>query len=198
MELKSKAEKKAKIYYESCLDVNDTIEELGAKPMQKLLREVGGWNVTASGFNVTKWNLQTSLQVLQNKYNMGGLFSWAVGEDDKNSSRHIIQIDQSGLTLPTRDNYLNKTAHAKVLAAYLDYMTKVGVLLGGDENETKAQMQAVVDFETRIAEITTPTEDRRDEEVLYHLMSLRDLNDTAPFVSAMLSIRYRSGVVQQV
>lgn len=72
---------------------------------------------------------------------MGGLFSWAVGEDDKNSTRHIIQIDQSGLILPTRDNYLNKTAHAKVLSAYLDYMTKVGVLLGGEENATKAQMQ---------------------------------------------------------
>lgn len=66
-ELKSKAEKKAKIYYESCLDVNDTIEELGAKPMIKLLKEVGGWNVTETGFNVTKWNLQTSLQILQNK-----------------------------------------------------------------------------------------------------------------------------------
>jgi len=36
-----------------------------------------------------------------------------------------LQIDQGGLTLPTRDNYLNKTTNEKVLAAYLDYMTKV-------------------------------------------------------------------------
>ncbi|GLV38283.1 Neprilysin 3 [Carabus blaptoides fortunei] len=181
-ELKSKAEQKAKIYYESCLDVNETIEALGAAPMLKLLKDVGGWNVSDSGFNITNWSLQNTLQILQNKYNMGGLFSWAVGEDDKNSSRHIIQIDQSGLTLPTRDNYLNKTAHAKVLSAYLDYMTKVGVLLGGEENTTKLQMQAVIDFETRLAEITTPTEDRRDEEALYHLMPLSELQVKAGFM----------------
>lgn len=29
------------------------------------------------------------------------------------------------MTLPTADNYLNVTEHGKVLAAYLDYMTKV-------------------------------------------------------------------------
>lgn len=38
-----------------------------------------------------------------------------------------FQIDQGGLTLPTRDTYLNKTANEKVLAAYLDYMTKVSL-----------------------------------------------------------------------
>lgn len=66
-EMKSKAEQKAKIYYESCLDVNETIEELGAKPMVKLLKDIGGWNVTNTGFNATSWSLQNSLQILQNK-----------------------------------------------------------------------------------------------------------------------------------
>ena len=37
----------------------------------------------------------------------------------------VLQIDQGGLTLPTRDNYLNKTTNEKILSAYLDYMTKV-------------------------------------------------------------------------
>lgn len=36
-----------------------------------------------------------------------------------------FQVDQNGLTLPTRDNYLNKTANEKLLSTYLDYMTKV-------------------------------------------------------------------------
>lgn len=154
---KSKAEKKAKLYYESCLDENETIEKLGASPMLKLIRDIGGWNVTSNStnkFNVTDWSLESTLKVLQNKYNMGGLFGWAVGEDDRNSSRHIIQIDQGGLTLPTKENYLNKTAHAKILAAYLDYMVKVAVLLGANETEAIRQMQAVIDFETKLAEIT--------------------------------------------
>lgn len=167
---KSKAEKKAKLYYTSCLDENETMEKLGAQPMLQLLQQIGGWNVSEATaipvngdkpktvrFNVTSWSLESTLKTLQNRYNMGGLFGWAVGEDDRNSTRHVIQIDQGGLTLPTRDNYLNKTTiHAKVLVAYLDYMTKVAVLLGANETDAKIQMQAVIDFETRLAEITAP------------------------------------------
>lgn len=137
------------------MDEDETMEKLGAQPLQTLLEQIGGWNASSSGFNVSSWSLSKTLKSLQNKYNMGGLFVWAVGEDDRNSSRHIIQIDQGGLTLPTRENYINKTVHAKVLAAYLDYMTKVVVLLGGNETDAKDQMKAVIDFETRLAEITS-------------------------------------------
>lgn len=154
-EFKSKAEVKAKLYYQSCLDENEVMETLGAKPMLQLLDKIGGWNITKSGFNVTSWSLEQTLMKVQNEYNMGGLFGWAVGEDDRKSTRHIIQIDQGGLGLPTRDNYLNKTAHQKVLDAYLDYMTKVSVLLGANESDAKLQMQAVIDFETELAKITS-------------------------------------------
>ncbi|EEB11803.1 endothelin-converting enzyme, putative [Pediculus humanus corporis] len=181
-EFKSDAEKKAKIYYESCLDSNETIERLGAQPMLDLLNEVGGWNLSGP-FNLSNWSLQKTLHLLHNEYNMGGLFSWAVGEDDKNSSRYVIQIDQGGLTLPTRENYLNKTANKKVLDAYLDYMTKVGVLLGGNLTSTQEQMKNVIEFETKLAEITQPEEDLRDEMKLYHLMSIADLQKKAPFMS---------------
>lgn len=34
------AEEKAKIYYESCLDKNNTLEQRGAKPMQELIESV--------------------------------------------------------------------------------------------------------------------------------------------------------------
>ncbi|XP_072387563.1 endothelin-converting enzyme homolog isoform X2 [Diabrotica undecimpunctata] len=181
--LKSKAEQKAKMYYESCLDVNETVEALGAKPMIALIEKLGGWNITNTGFDVNSWTLQNITQIIQNKYNIGGLFSYAVGEDDKNSTRHVLQIDQSGLTLPTRDNYLNKTKdHIKVLDAYLEYMTKVGVLLGGEPNSTRKQMDAIIKFETKLANITIPGELRRDEEKLYNLMKIGDLQIKAPFI----------------
>ncbi|KAJ8982237.1 hypothetical protein NQ317_013539 [Molorchus minor] len=184
--LKSKAEQKAKMYYESCLDVNDTVEDLGAKPMLDLLRKLGGWNITDSGFNVDTWTLQNITQTVQNKYNIGALFSYAVGEDDKNSSRHILQIDQSGLGLPTRDIYFNKTEeHGKILKAYLEYMTKVGNLLRVDNSSesTESQMKAVIEFETRLANITIPSDLRRDEESLYNLMTIAELQETAPFLN---------------
>lgn len=63
-EMKSKAEMKAKMYYISCMDEDETIESLGAKPMLQLLNKIGGWNVTNSGFNVSTWNLQKTLHTL--------------------------------------------------------------------------------------------------------------------------------------
>lgn len=200
---------KAKRYYMSCIDLNETMEALGGQPMLELLKKVGGWNVTTTNWTDTasSWSLQTTLHQLHNGLNMGGLFSWSIGEDDRNSSRNVIQvgihigihiacvrgraqrhvillqIDQGGLTLPTRDNYLNKTENEKVLVAYLEYMTKIGTLLGGEEASTRRQMQAVVEFETRLANITEAPEFRRDEEKLYNLMSLTELNEQAPFVS---------------
>lgn len=68
---KSDAERKAKVYYESCLDVDEHMEKLGAKPMNDLLRQIGGWNVTQSGYNVTKWKLGTTLKLLHNKLAIG-------------------------------------------------------------------------------------------------------------------------------
>lgn len=184
-DLKSMAERKAKKYFESCMDTDEIMEKLGAKPMHSLLKEIGGWNVTDNEFNITKWKFQKVLQKLHNTYNIGGLFGWAVGEDDRNSTFHIIQIDQGGLTLPTRDNYINKTAqHEKILKAYLDYMTNIGILLGAkNENETRRQMKEVIDFETMLAQITIPNEDRRDEESLYNLMTLTELQELAPFIN---------------
>jgi endothelin-converting enzyme len=38
-------------------------------------------------------------------------------------------MDQSGLTLPNRDYYINKTENDDILVAYLDYMTKVFTIL---------------------------------------------------------------------
>ncbi|XP_043864437.1 neprilysin-3 isoform X1 [Drosophila mojavensis] len=181
---KSEAERKAKVYYESCLDVDEHMEKLGAKPMIDLLKQIGGWNVTQTGFNVTNWKLGNTLKILHNKYNFNCLFGWAIGEDDKNSTRHVIQIDQGGLTLPTADYYNNKTdIHRKVLSEYIEYMTKVCVLLGANETTARIQMEAVINFEKKLANITIPMEERRNEEAMYHPMKLKDLIKLAPFLN---------------
>lgn len=44
-------------------------------------------------------------------------------------------------------------------------------------------MSAVIEFETRLANITTPSELRRDEESLYHKFTIADLQEKAGFVS---------------
>lgn len=64
----------------------------------------------------------------------------------------------------------------QVLAAYLNFMVQLGVLVSGEEEATvRPQMQEILDFETTLANITTPQEKLRDEEVIYHKMPAGEL-----------------------
>lgn len=47
-------------------------------------------------------------------------------------------------------------------------------------------MKDVVELETRIAHITVSSAERRDEEKLYHALTIADLRTLAPFVSDRL------------
>uniref|UniRef100_A0A4W2DV43 Endothelin-converting enzyme 1 n=1 Tax=Bos indicus x Bos taurus TaxID=30522 RepID=A0A4W2DV43_BOBOX len=96
----------------------------------------------------------------------------------------IEKVDQSGLGLPSRDYYLNKTENEKVLTGYLNYMVQLGKLLGGGAEDTiRPQMQQILDFETALANITIPQEKRRDEELIYHKVTAAELQTLAPAIN---------------
>lgn len=61
------------------------------------------------------------------------------------------------------------------LSAYLSFLTELGVLLGGSKETSQTLMEEIVDFETTLANITVPQEERRDEELIYNKMEAKDL-----------------------
>ncbi|XP_031459407.1 endothelin-converting enzyme 2 isoform X2 [Phasianus colchicus] len=182
----SEAERKTQRYYLSCLK-EQRIEELGSQPLIDLIDKIGGWNITGS------WNQSSFMEVLKTvsgTYRATPFFTVYVGADSKSSNSNIIQVDQSGLFLPSRDYYLNKTANEKVLTAYLDYMVELGMLLGGSKEPTRLQMQQVLDFETLLANITVPQAERRDDEKIYHKMSIAELQVLAPAIDWLDYLSY--------
>lgn len=62
-----------------------------------------------------------------------------------------------------------------MLTAYLDYMEELGMLLGGRPTSTREQMRQVLELEIQLANITVPQDQRRDEEKIYHKMSIAEL-----------------------
>ncbi|XP_006782965.1 endothelin-converting enzyme 1 [Neolamprologus brichardi] len=181
----SDAEEKAQRYYEACM--NETkIEELGAKPLQQLIDQIGGWGLTEPW---DKDNFQKVLRTVSANLRTTPFFTVYVSTDSKNSSTNIIQVDQTSLGLPSRDYYLNKTANAKYLTAYLNFLVDLGVLLGGTKEGSRAMMEEVLDFETTLANITVPPEERRDEELIYNKMEAKDLTTLAPAVDWMPYLR---------
>ncbi|XP_037695346.1 endothelin-converting enzyme 2 isoform X4 [Choloepus didactylus] len=172
----SEAERKTQRFYLSCLRV-ERIEELGAQPLRDLIDKIGGWNITGP------WDQDNFMEVLKavaGTYRATPFFTVYISADSKSSNSNVIQVDQSGLFLPSRDYYLNKTANEKVLTAYLDYMEKLGMLLGGRPVSTRKQMQQVLELEVQLANITVPQDQRRDEEKIYHKMNIAELQSCVP------------------
>ncbi|CAG0880101.1 unnamed protein product, partial [Cyprideis torosa] len=182
-ELVSTAEMKAQMYYHSCLDPNNVIEDRGHLPMQQLITSLGGWNISGLSFNPKTWDFQRTIENVHNYYNLMSLFHWEVGEDEKHPSKHIIKVDQLELPFP-REYYMNSTEdHGHVLDALHRYMTTDAMLMGGKEAEAMKQMKDVLDFELQLAEITIPKDKRRDDEKEYHKMTIEELQTMAPFLN---------------
>ena len=87
----SDAEKKAKLYYQSCLDKNKTISKLGGKPLEDLIHQKGGWSISnKTGFwDVTTSSFQATLEKTQV---FGNFFAFYISPDEKNSSQNIMQV----------------------------------------------------------------------------------------------------------
>uniref|UniRef100_A0A674P912 endothelin-converting enzyme 1 n=1 Tax=Takifugu rubripes TaxID=31033 RepID=A0A674P912_TAKRU len=169
----SEAEKKAQFYYLSCLNTQK-IEELGAKPLTELIAKIGGWSITDPW---DKDNFMEVLKVVSGPYRAQPFFSVGVSADPKNSNSNIIQVNQS-----FEEPQICRGPTPKVLVAYLDYMVELGTLLGGEKGSTHLQMQQILDFEKALANITVPQDQRRDEEKIYHKVSVAELQLLAPAV----------------
>ncbi|XP_026310633.1 endothelin-converting enzyme 2 [Piliocolobus tephrosceles] len=105
----SEAERKTQRFYLSCLQV-ERIEELGAQPLRDLIDKIGGWNITGP------WDQDNFMEVLKavaGTYRATPFFTVYISADSKSSNSNVIQVDQSGLFLPSRDYYLNRTANEK-------------------------------------------------------------------------------------
>lgn len=82
----------------------------------------------------------------------------------------------------------------QVLAAYLDYMVELGMLLGGARTSTEEQMRQILELETQLANLTVPQEERRDDEKIYHKLSIAKLQVEPAWIRAGRGVLGRKGV----
>uniref|UniRef100_A0A8C7E8G4 Neprilysin n=1 Tax=Nothoprocta perdicaria TaxID=30464 RepID=A0A8C7E8G4_NOTPE len=177
------AVQKAKTLYRSC--INETaIDSRGGTPLISLLSDVSDWPVATDNWDTSygvTWTAETAIAQLNAVYGKKVLINFFVGTDDKNSTAHIIHIDQPGLGLPSRDYYECTGAYKEACSAYVDFMIAVAKLILQERNipinESKVseEMKRVMDLEKEIANATTKAEDRNDPILLYNKMTLAQL-----------------------
>ncbi len=108
-----------------------------------------------------------------------------VGQDDRDATRYVPSLVQSGLGLPNRDYYLNAddAKFAGVRAKYAGYLATLLTLAGATadaEAEAEADAQAVLALETGIARVQWSAVENRDPIKTYHRVELGALPALAP------------------
>ena len=117
------------------------------------------------------------------------MFNFGAGQDSKNSEVVVPQIYQGGLSLPDRDFYVKSDDRSKMIRdEFVKHVTKMFVLYGLPENESKKYADVVLRIETDLAKASMTRVERRDPFKTYHKVSIADLDALTPSLnwSAML------------
>jgi putative endopeptidase len=153
--------------YRSYMD-EARIEALDAQPLQPYLAAIRAANTHHA----------MAVYMGQTQGRIGSsIFGTGISIDQKAPNRYVVSTSQSGIGLPNRDYYLEaRWADKKVL--YQAYVARMLEMIGW-ENPTAAA-EAIVAFETRIAEAHwTPIQNRNRDET-YNEYTIAQLAAEAP------------------
>jgi putative endopeptidase len=146
------------------------IEARGLTPFDPWLNEVRGLN--------SKKDLATVYSDAD-RLGIGIPYGMFIGQDRKASDQYALNVYQAGLGMPDRDYYLSKDPKlADTKAKYLQHLTNVLTLAGESNAATRAN--AVLDFETKVAQVHWTKAESRDASKNYNKMSLAEVRKVAP------------------
>lgn len=156
--------------YVSYMDLPQ-IESLGIKPLLNDFAKVDALSDKKQLAQIFAW---------LNKINVSAPFDIGVHQDNKDSSKYVLDVAQSGLGLPDRDYYLNnddqklKTTREK----YQLHIEKMLSLSGDKQAADNAKL--ILEFETALARIQWSKVELRDPIKAYNKIELSKLSDVMP------------------
>jgi putative endopeptidase len=164
-------ENKLRDFYATAMDETKR-EAQGVKPLGKCLDKIAKVRTT------------TDLIALVGEFRVQGapaLFSFSVDQDDKISTRYVVQLRQGGLGLPERDYYLGKSEYFQnIRQKYRAHVETMLTLSGDSPAIAKQAADTVLKIETQLAEASrTPTQ-LRDKEAQYNKRTVKELAELTP------------------
>ncbi|XP_013379563.1 neprilysin-1 isoform X2 [Lingula anatina] len=170
----------AKILYRSCMNLTE-IDRLGKSPLQEVLKPFGGWPIADEAWSEGKFNLEATLGKLRRQFNLPVMIDSWIAADDKNSSIHILQIDQPVLGMPSREYY----TESLYLEPYRKFMIEIAKLLGADGEDVIQSIEKVLSLEIMLANITIPQSQKHDTSANYNKFSIKELMRQVPGIKWM-------------
>ncbi|KAJ1554843.1 Peptidase M13 [Nowakowskiella sp. JEL0078] len=173
---------KAQTLYKTCL--NETqIEIDGINPLVEILNELVLPLSDESG-NLDSEKLVSTL-ALALKTGITGIYNTFVDADNKNPDENRIQIEQAGITLPSKDYYVE---NPDVVAVFKQVIEEIFAIIGPSVQtiagrDWNVAAQDVVDVETKLASIQMTPEELENPSVRYHPMKISELQLLCPHIN---------------
>ena len=181
---RSAVQQKIGDYWAACMDESG-IEAAGLKPLQPELDRIAA--------------LQSKQEITLEIAHLHHLFpgAWEQSDNQTNSpffgftgqqdyddaSKVVGQIDQGGLSLPSRDYYINSDEKSvETLKKFHTHLQKMFVLVGESEAQAAADASTVIELETAMAKAQMDNVKRRDPKNVNNKMSLAQIRELTPAI----------------
>ncbi|KAM8706002.1 hypothetical protein ACLKA7_010320 [Drosophila subpalustris] len=170
------------LLYRACMN-KTLIESLGPTPIAKVAKSLGGWPlIEGDNWNADNtWTWQEQVKKFRAAgFSMDYIIDFSIGVDLQNSTKRIMDLDQSALALSRE--YLVKGFNETLVSAYYDYMVDIAVLFGAKKEQAKVELLQSLEFEMALANISWPNEKRRNSSELFNPRTPKQLQAAYPYV----------------
>ncbi|XP_032576202.1 neprilysin-2 isoform X1 [Drosophila sechellia] len=170
------------LLYKACMN-KTLIETLGPEPITRVAERLGGWPlIKGDSWNADdSWTWQEQVKKFRTAgFSMDYIIDFSIGVDLQNSTKRLIDLDQSSLALSRE--YLVKGFNETLVTAYYEYMVDIAVLFGANRDLAKTELLTSLEFEMALANISWPNEKRRNSSELYNLRTPAQLQAAYPYV----------------
>ena len=156
-------------YFAACVN-ESLLESKGLKPLEPALKRISELE-DAKGVAAVLGDLAAAGEPAP-------LFALDVEPDPGDSSRQILSISQSALTLPSREAYVGTRGYTR--KRYITHMVRVFVLAGDTMERAESEAQAVLEIETQLAQASSVRPDSNDPGKREHVLTFGDFQKLAP------------------
>ncbi|XP_004694387.1 PREDICTED: kell blood group glycoprotein isoform X2 [Condylura cristata] len=170
-------EEKAFQFYNSCMDTR-AIEAAGAGPLRQVIQELGGWQISG---NWTPLDFNRTLSLLMSQYDHFPFFRAYLQPHPTPPHRPVIQIDQPEFDIPPKQDQ-EQQIYAQIVREYLNYLTLLVTLLGGDPVKVENYAFSSISITSRLSQFLRPLEQQQAQGKLFHMVTVEQLQEMAPAI----------------
>jgi len=166
----------------ACMD-EPGVEKAGLRPLKPDLERIGRMkDKRALAKEIAALHLALPGAAEQgNNGTDAALFGFGSGPDLNDASIIVLGIDQGGIALPGRDDYLGDDARTKdIREKYLRHVERMFTLAGEKPDRARASAATVLRMETALARAFMDNVTRRDPKAQNNVRSLAQVKESTP------------------